>query len=282
MPMKNPPHPGKVVRVSCLEPLGLNVTEGAKALGVSRQALSNLVNGHARMSTEMAVRLAKAFGSTTETWIHLQAAYDVAQAQARQDEIKVVRYQKTTPLQETEHPNRRPVSRIHAYNRLNKGDTTHVRPSTMSHDYEKHLTELRETYYRLFPTQRVKIAKQRIGNPSHGPNLIVTYVSAIEGILRSLVVWRETVSGRPEIATYNKYKRCGVRQLYEKYLQQHEVKSDAIVAAEKYKLVGYAVEYRNLLAHECTYLGQDKYPDLIAACQEFLSGLCAHAGINDS
>ena len=50
MPMKNPPHPGKVVRVSCLEPLGLSVTEGAKALGVSRQALSNLVNGRARVS----------------------------------------------------------------------------------------------------------------------------------------------------------------------------------------------------------------------------------------
>lgn len=48
MPMKNQPHPGKVVRVSCLEPLGLSVTEGAKALGVSRQALSSLVNGHAR------------------------------------------------------------------------------------------------------------------------------------------------------------------------------------------------------------------------------------------
>ena len=48
MPMKNPPHPGKVVRVSCLEPLGLSVTEGAKALGVSRQALSNLVNGRAQ------------------------------------------------------------------------------------------------------------------------------------------------------------------------------------------------------------------------------------------
>ena len=50
MPMKNPPHPGKVVRVSCLEPLGLNVTRGAKVLGVSRQALSNLVNCHARIS----------------------------------------------------------------------------------------------------------------------------------------------------------------------------------------------------------------------------------------
>ena len=92
MPMKNPPHPGKVVRVSCLEPLGLNVTEGAKVLGVSRQALSNLVNGRAGMSAEMAIRLAKAFGSTTETWIRLQAAYDVAQAQAREADILVERY----------------------------------------------------------------------------------------------------------------------------------------------------------------------------------------------
>ena len=93
MPMKNPPHPGTVVRVSCLDPLGLNVTEGAKVLGVSRQALSNLVNGHARMSSEMAIRLAKAFGSTTETWIRLQTAYDVVQAQAREDEIKVEPYE---------------------------------------------------------------------------------------------------------------------------------------------------------------------------------------------
>ncbi len=93
MSMKNPLHPGKVVRVSCLKPLGLNITEGAKALGVSRQALSNLVNGHARMSTDMAVRLAKAFGSTTKTWIRLQAAYDIAQAQAREDEIEVERYE---------------------------------------------------------------------------------------------------------------------------------------------------------------------------------------------
>lgn len=93
MPMKNPPHPGKVVRVSCLEPLGLNVTEGAKVLGVSRQTLSNLVNCRARMSADMAIRLAKAFGSTTETWIRLQAAYDVAQAQAHENEIEVERYE---------------------------------------------------------------------------------------------------------------------------------------------------------------------------------------------
>ena len=89
MSIKNPPHPGKVVRVSCLEPRGLNVTAGAKVLGVSRQALSNLVNGRARMSTAMAARLAKSFGSTTETWIRLQAAYDVVQTRAREDEIEV-------------------------------------------------------------------------------------------------------------------------------------------------------------------------------------------------
>lgn len=93
MAMKNPPHPGKVVRVSCLEPLGLNVTEAARVLGVSRQALSNLVNGHARISTDMAVRLAKAFGSTTGTWIRLQAAFDVARARGREDQIKVERYE---------------------------------------------------------------------------------------------------------------------------------------------------------------------------------------------
>ena len=92
MPMKAPPHPGKAVRVSCLEPLGLSVTRGAEVLGVSRRALSNLVNCRARISGDMAIRLAKAFGSTTETWIRLQAAYDVAQARQREDRIDVKRY----------------------------------------------------------------------------------------------------------------------------------------------------------------------------------------------
>ena len=69
------------------------VTEGAKVLGVSRQTLSNLVNCHARISADMTVRPAKAFGSTTETWIRLQAAYAVEQAQAREGEIDVEHYE---------------------------------------------------------------------------------------------------------------------------------------------------------------------------------------------
>ena len=99
MPMKTPPHPGRVVRLSCLEPLGLSVTGAAAVLGVSRQALSNLVNGRARISTDMAIRLAKAFGSTTETWIRLQAAYDIAQAAKRESQIRVDRYRPATAVQ---------------------------------------------------------------------------------------------------------------------------------------------------------------------------------------
>lgn len=92
MPMHSPPHPGRIVRNGCLEPLGLTVTEGARALGVSRQALSNLVNGHASITPEMAVRLAKAFGSTPEHWIRMQAAWNIAQIRKRADEIQVERY----------------------------------------------------------------------------------------------------------------------------------------------------------------------------------------------
>ena len=91
MPMKNPPHPGLSIRHDCLEPLGLSVTEAAKNLGVSRKQLSDVVNGHAGISPEMAIRLDKAFGGGADTWYRLQAAYDLAQAMKRADRIKVER-----------------------------------------------------------------------------------------------------------------------------------------------------------------------------------------------
>jgi addiction module HigA family antidote len=72
--MKNPPHPGGSVRRACLEPLGLSVTESAKILGVTRQALNNVINGKSGISPEMAIRLSKAFGSTPETWLTKNAA----------------------------------------------------------------------------------------------------------------------------------------------------------------------------------------------------------------
>ena len=91
MAMKNPPHPGLSVRHDCLEPLGLSVTEAAKRLGISRKQLSDIVNRRAGISPEMAIRLDKAFGGGAETWVRLQATYDLAQAMKRADAIKVER-----------------------------------------------------------------------------------------------------------------------------------------------------------------------------------------------
>src|SRR6266568_4475265 len=82
MTMKNPPHPGLSVRHDCIEPLDLTITEAANILGVTRQALNNLVNGKSGISPEMAIRLDKAFGGGAETWLRLQMAYDLAQCAA--------------------------------------------------------------------------------------------------------------------------------------------------------------------------------------------------------
>ena len=92
MPMKTPAHPGRIVRSACLEPLGLSVTAGAKILGVTRQALNNVVNCKAGISPEMAIRLTKAFGSTEETWLRMQLAYDLAEARKSENKIKVRHY----------------------------------------------------------------------------------------------------------------------------------------------------------------------------------------------
>jgi|SRR5580658_4488532 len=91
MPMKNPAHPGRIVRHDCLEPLGLSETAGAKVLGVSRQTLTKVIGGRSGISAEMAIRLAKAFGSTAETWVRMQASYDLAQARKDESKIKVRR-----------------------------------------------------------------------------------------------------------------------------------------------------------------------------------------------
>lgn len=93
MPMKAPPHPGRSIKDACLDPLGLNVTSGAKVLGVARHTLSRVLNGQAGISAEMAIRLEKAGWSNAGHWLRLQAAYDLAQARQYEDEIKVRRYE---------------------------------------------------------------------------------------------------------------------------------------------------------------------------------------------
>jgi addiction module HigA family antidote len=98
MPMKNPNHPGDMIR-DCLDELGVNVTEGAKALGVTRAALSRVLNRKAAVSAEMAVRLEKAIGSSAGFWLRLQLDYDLARVQARRGKIRARRLVATAQAQ---------------------------------------------------------------------------------------------------------------------------------------------------------------------------------------
>ena len=93
MTMSNPPHPGRSIRENCLEPLGLTVTEAAKLLGVARHTLSRVLNGHAAMSPEMAIRLEKAGWSNAEFWLRRQTGYDLVQARKEEHRIDVERYE---------------------------------------------------------------------------------------------------------------------------------------------------------------------------------------------
>ena len=90
-PMKNPPHPGAIVREAIVDGLGLTITDAAKGLRVSRKQLSELVNERAGISPEMALRLEQALGSTAEHWIRLQAAFDLARARKRSRGLRLAR-----------------------------------------------------------------------------------------------------------------------------------------------------------------------------------------------
>lgn len=91
MKMHNPPHPGEVLRSLCLEPLGLTVSDAARALGVSRKTLSGIVNGRVGISPEMAVRLSLAFDTTAESWLNQQVQYDLWQAEKKRATLQVKR-----------------------------------------------------------------------------------------------------------------------------------------------------------------------------------------------
>ncbi|MBW7931508.1 MAG: HigA family addiction module antidote protein [Gammaproteobacteria bacterium] len=96
MAMKLPPHPGLSIRHDCLEPLGLSVTAAAGLLGLSRQALNNVVNGKAAISADMAIRLDRAFGGGAEAWLRLQMAHDLALARERNRHLAIRRYRPST------------------------------------------------------------------------------------------------------------------------------------------------------------------------------------------
>src|SRR3990172_3025902 len=90
--MARPSHPGQFIRMEVIEPLGLSVTEAAKALGVTRPTLSALLNGRAALSPEMALRIEKAFGPKMDTLLRMQTAFEIAETRSRERQIKVKRF----------------------------------------------------------------------------------------------------------------------------------------------------------------------------------------------
>ena len=97
MQMHTPPHPGEIIREDCLTALDLTVTEAAEGLGVARKTLSAILNGRARISAEMALRLSKGFGSTPGHWLRMQLAYDLWQAQRKAGKLRVKQFFRPPP-----------------------------------------------------------------------------------------------------------------------------------------------------------------------------------------
>ena len=92
MRMHNPPHPGEILNDLWLEPMGLSITAAAEVLKVSRKTLSEIVNGRASISPEMAMRLQLAFGKSAQSWLGHQAAYDLWQLKDRAKSLGVQHY----------------------------------------------------------------------------------------------------------------------------------------------------------------------------------------------
>lgn len=147
-------------------------------------------------------------------------------------------------------------------------------------DYLAELEKIRAAYVSSLPRQRLHVISQRLDNPTHGPNLLVTFVSAVEALSRSLAMHAKGRTKAQLKQLYGKYRDREVKSLIAEYLTSrgHDSPGD-FFGADTWRKFGYAVSYRNMLVHECTYLGQDKYPHLRQACQVVLDRLTGLAGI---
>jgi addiction module HigA family antidote len=90
MKMYNPPHPGEIIKGLWLDPMGISITDAARAMAVSRKTLSKIVNGRGRVTPEIALRLSVALGSSAESWLGHQAAYDLWELEQQPTELHVV------------------------------------------------------------------------------------------------------------------------------------------------------------------------------------------------
>lgn len=150
-----------------------------------------------------------------------------------------------------------------------------------SDELEKRRHELRDLYVMSTPRQRLRVALQRLNNPDHEPNLLVINVSAVEAFSRSLLIHKLAESPSDVISKYEKYKLESAPFLVKKYFSLLSDESiENILGLENWEYFEQAVHYRNLLIHECTYLGQDKTPFLINSCRQVLFKLAESSGLS--
>ena len=141
-------------------------------------------------------------------------------------------------------------------------------------DYEAELLSIRESYVCATPRQRLSVIRQRLEDHHFGPNRLVTAVSAVEALARALAMNHKCKSKTELKRLYPHYRNRAPKPLVKEYLLAKGISDpDTYFGEDTWRLFGYAIEYRNLLAHECTYLGLDKFPSLIGACNEILDSL---------
>jgi hypothetical protein len=141
-------------------------------------------------------------------------------------------------------------------------------------DYLAELSQIRDAYVSATPRQRLSIARQRLQDHHFGPNRLVTSVSAVEALARCLVQHVNARSKEDLHKSYSRYRNWTATPLVREYLVKRGITDPtAFLEEDNWRLFGYAVQFRNLLVHECTYLGLDKFPSLIAACEVVLEKL---------
>ena len=147
-------------------------------------------------------------------------------------------------------------------------------------DYVQELLTLRKIYACVQPQARWSVIAQRLGQSEIGPARLVTVVSAVEALARSLLVQAQSDSAADTFAVYGKHKYKEPHVLIESLLAHLRLPEPHVHFAEDtWPLFKHAVNFRNLVVHECTYLGQDKFPSLIAAAEEILDALIELGGI---
>lgn len=150
-------------------------------------------------------------------------------------------------------------------------------------DYQAELATIRSTYVGLTPKQRLGIMAQRMLYKDSGPNNLVNAVSAVEALARALLCRIEEARLGGIHAAYKKYRSATTLSMIERVLAENGHDDPrSYLGEDTWELLGYAVAFRHMVTHECTYIGQDKSPSLLEACGEAVTELARFAELDAS